>query len=71
MMDILIVALKRDELVLASFRPKKGGVSFLAAERHPLTGEAEEISRILQGSAPVAGERRVVLALPPSQLFMR
>ena len=70
-MDILIVALKRDELTLASFRPKKGGVSFLAAERHPLAGGPDELARILSAAAPLAGERRVVLALPPSQLFMR
>lgn len=70
-MDILIVALKRDELTLASFRPKRGGVSFLAAERHPLAGGEEELSRLLEAAARVPGERRVVLALPPSQLFMR
>jgi general secretion pathway protein L len=69
-MDILIVALKRDELTLASFRPRKGGVSFLSAERHPLTGSPDELNRIL-ALAPPAGERRVVLSLPPSLLFMR
>jgi len=70
-MDILIVALQRDELTLASFRPRKGGVSFLAAERHPLAGGAEELTRLLSAAAPETGERRVVLALPPSRLFMR
>ena len=70
-MDILIVALKRDEVTLASFRPRKHGVSFLAAERHPLTGGEGELARILEGAAPAAGERRVVLALPASLLFMR
>ena len=70
-MDILIVALKRDEVVLASFRPRKGGISFLAAERHPLTGDPDELPRILEGAAPVVGERRVALALPASLLFMR
>ena len=70
-MDILIVALKRDELTLASFRPKKGGVSFLAAERHQLEGSPDELARILAGASQAAGERRVVLSLPPSQLFMR
>ena len=70
-MDILIVALKSHELTLATFRPRKGGVSFLAAERHPLSGEEGELARILAAAAPVVGERRVVLALPPSRLFMR
>ena len=70
-MDILVVALKKDELILASFRPRKGGVSFLAAERHPLQGSPDELARILEAAAPVAGERRVALALTPSLLFMR
>ncbi len=70
-MDILIVQLKRNELILASFRPKKGGVSFLAAERHPLEGGEGELARILQAASVTAGEQRVVLALPPSLLFMR
>lgn len=70
-MDMLIVQLKRSELVLASFRPRKGGVNFLSAERHPLTGEEGELSRILRESSLATGEHRVVLALPPSLLFMR
>jgi len=70
-MDILIVQLKRNEFILASFRPKKGGVSFLSAERHPLEGGEGELARILVEAAQGTGERRVVLALPPSQLFMR
>jgi len=70
-MDILIVQLKRNELILASFRPKKGGVSFLAAERHPLEGGEGELARILTGASAQSGEHRVALALPPSLLFMR
>ncbi len=70
-MDMLIVQLKRTELVLAGFKPKKGGVSFLSAERHQLSGEEGELSRILKGSSLAAGEHRVILALPPSTLFMR
>ena len=70
-MDILIIQLKRNELILAGFRPKRGGVSFLSAERHPLEGEAGEIVRILRGASIAAGEQRVVLALPPALLFMR
>ncbi|WP_129127265.1 type II secretion system protein GspL [Geomonas oryzae] len=70
-MDMLIVQLKRSELVLASFKAKKGGATFLSAERHPLAGEEGELSRIIAGSDIAAGEHRVVLALPPSSLFMR
>jgi len=70
-MDMLIVQLKRTELVLAGFKPKKGGVSFLSAERHALSGEEGELSRILKGSSLAAGEHRVILALPPATLFMR
>ncbi|HBG05875.1 MAG: general secretion pathway protein GspL [Geobacteraceae bacterium GWC2_58_44] len=70
-MDILIVQLKRNELILASFRPKKGGVGFLCAERHPLEGGEGELARILVDASALAAEQRVVLALPPALLFMR
>lgn len=70
-MDMLIVQLKRTELVLAGFKARKGGVTFLSAERHTLAGEAGELSRILGASSLAAGEHRVILALPPSTLFMR
>lgn len=70
-MDMLIVQLKRTELVLAGFKPRKGGVSFLSAERHALSGEEGELSRILKGSSLASGEHRVILALPPATLFMR
>lgn len=70
-MDILIVQLKRNELILASFRPRKGKVAFLSAERHPLEGGEGEVAAILAQTRATAGEHRVVLALPPSHLFMR
>ena len=70
-MDILIVQLKKDELILAGFRPKRGGVGFLSAERHHLEGGEGELARILSGASLAAGERKVALALPPSLLFMR
>ncbi|HBA88638.1 MAG TPA: general secretion pathway protein GspL [Geobacter sp.] len=70
-MDILIVQLKRTELVLAGFRARKGSVSFLSAERHPLSGEEGELSRILKESSLCTGEHSVALALPPAMLFMR
>jgi len=70
-MDILIVALKRDELTLASFRPKRGAVSFLSAERHPRGEGHADLASILEVAGRQPGERRVVLALPPSQLFLR
>ena len=70
-MDILIIQLKSNELILAGFRPKKGGVNFLSAERHALEGSEGELARILAGASVAAGEHRVVLALPPTHLFMR
>lgn len=70
-MDIVVVQLKRDELILASFRPKRRAVSFVSAERHQLEGTDGEVSRILKAAALAPGEHRVILALPPSQLFMR
>jgi general secretion pathway protein L len=71
LMDILIVQLKKGELILASFRPKRGGVSFISAERHQLEDGDAEILRIIKAASLPAGDRRVVLALPASQLFMR
>jgi general secretion pathway protein L len=70
-MDIVIIQLKTNELIIASFRPKGGGVDFLRAERHQLAGEEGELTRILQGAAATFGEQRVVLALPAALLFMR
>ena len=70
-MDILIIQLKSNELILAAFRPKRGGVGFLSAERYPLEGGEGELARILKGASVSAGEHRVVLALPPTLLFMR
>lgn len=70
-MDILIVQLKREEAILAGFQLKKRAVAFTSAERHPLQGGAEELPRILAAAAAKEGERRVVLALPPHELFMR
>jgi general secretion pathway protein L len=70
-MDILIVQLKKEELILASFRPKRGAVSFIAAERHQLEGAEGEVARLLKASSLTAGQHRVALALPPSLLFMR
>jgi general secretion pathway protein L len=70
-MDILIVQLKREEVILAGFKLKKRAVTFSSAERHPLQGGEDELSRILSGALAKGGERKVVLALPPSELFMR
>jgi general secretion pathway protein L len=70
-MDILIIQLKRSELIMARFRPRKGGVAFLSAERHALEEGDEQIVRIASEVAEAGGEHRVILALPPNQLFMR
>lgn len=70
-MDILIIQLKRSELILARFRPRRGGVTFLSAERHTLVDGQEEMARILAEAQMKGGEHRVALALPPALLFMR
>ncbi|HJV33923.1 type II secretion system protein GspL [Geomonas sp.] len=70
-MDLLIIQLKRSELIMARFRPRRGGVSFLSAERHLLENGDEQVARILSDASFNASEHRVILALPPTMLFMR
>lgn len=68
-MDLLVIQLKRDEAILATFRKKRGIVGFVGAERHSLAGETE-LAEILQRQ-PAAPDRKVILALPPEHLFLR
>ncbi|HJV67269.1 MAG TPA: type II secretion system protein GspL [Geomonas sp.] len=70
-MDLLIIQLKRSELIMARFRPRRGGVSFLSAERHQLEDGDQQVARILSEASLTAAEHRVILAIPPTMLFMR
>ncbi|UFS71601.1 type II secretion system protein GspL [Geomonas sp. RF6] len=67
-MDLFVVELKRDEVILATFRRNRGAVTFVEAQRHP-NGE-DDLAAVLR-SVPPGTERRVILALPPTELFMR
>ncbi|MBJ6726635.1 type II secretion system protein GspL [Geomesophilobacter sediminis] len=67
-MDLLVIQLKKDEAILATFRRKRATVGFLGAERHSFASETE-LDEILRRQ-PVQ-ERRVILLLPPEQLFLR
>ena len=70
-MNLLIVELKRNELVFAAFRKKRGELSFIEARRLPL-GSEDPFTDILEGFATAAAaERRVILAIPSNLLFMR
>jgi len=66
-MDLFVIELKRDEVILATFRRTRGALAFVEAQRH--AGGADDLAALL-GTVP-PGERRVILALPPTQLFMR
>lgn len=68
-MDLLVIQLKRDEAILATFRKKRGMVSFVGAERHSLA-ESGDLSDILKrGAGPQ--EQRVILSLLPEHLYLR
>jgi|GEM_PF-391308 len=70
-MNLVIVEIKRNELLFATFRKKRGELSFVEAARHPL-GHEESLPQLLEEfAASTPAERRVILAIPSSQLFMR
>jgi general secretion pathway protein L len=69
-MNYLVVQLSRQEAVVARFARRRGELVFIEAARHALGG-AHELPALLEGLAPAAGEERVILALPPSLLFLR
>ena len=70
-MNLVIVEIKLNELLFATFRKKRGELSFVEAARHPL-GHEESLPQLLEEFAASApAERRVILAIPSNQLFMR
>ena len=70
-MNLLIVEMKRNELIFATFLKKRGELSFVEAARHAL-GHEDSLPGLLEGfAASVPAERRVILAVPSSLLFMR
>lgn len=70
-MNLVIVEIKRNDLVFATFRKKRGELSFVEAARHPL-GHEESLPQLLEEFAASApAERKVILAIPSSRLFMR
>ncbi|GAB7028197.1 type II secretion system protein GspL [Geotalea toluenoxydans] len=70
-MNLLIIQLKRNELVFANFRSKRGELSFIEAARHPLSQEDSLPVLLQEFAAKKAEERRVILAIPSNHLFMR
>jgi general secretion pathway protein L len=70
-MNLLIIQLKRHELVLASFRRKRWELTFVEAARHQL-GPDNLLPALLQEfAAKKADESRVILSIPADHLFMR
>lgn len=70
-MNLLIVEVKRNELLFATFRRKRGVLSFVEATRHHL-GHEDSFSRLVEEFVPAdREERRVILAIPAGQIGMR
>ncbi|HEY6008838.1 MAG TPA: type II secretion system protein GspL [Geobacteraceae bacterium] len=69
-MNYLIVQLLRHEAVVARFARRRGELVFLAAARQPLDAP-HELPPLRQGLPAATAEERVILALPPAELFLR
>lgn len=70
-MNYLIVQLSAEEAVFARFRKKGGTLVFIEASRHPIDKEHPFASLLQEIKAKGAEEEKIVLAIPPSLLFMR
>lgn len=70
-MNLLIIQLKKHELIFATYRRRRAEVSFVEAARHQLTQEDSLPVLLEQFAANKAEERRVILAIPADHLFMR
>ncbi len=70
-MNYLIVQLAGNEALFARFRHRRGGLVFTGASRQEIAGE-NSLANLLAAAATEDGEQeRVVLALPPTHLFLR
>jgi general secretion pathway protein L len=70
-MNLLIIELKRDEAVFATFHRKRGELNLVQAERHSFGEEGAFPQLVRDFAAKATGERRVILAIPAGQLFFR
>ncbi len=70
-MNLLIIEQKKNELIFATFHRKRSELTFVEATRHPL-GKEDSIPVLVQDfAANKSEERKVVLAIPSQQLFLR
>ena len=70
-MTYLIVQLTNSEVLWGRFKRRRGELAFLGGGRHPLAGEPN-FAGLLKSLANSRQEgEKVVLALPPSSLFLR
>ena len=70
-MNYLIVHLSANEVIFARFRKKRGVLVFVEASRHPFDSDHSLASLVQEFTAKGSEEEKVILAIPPSLLFMR
>lgn len=70
-MNLVIIEIKRNELVVATFRKRRSKLTFVEAVRHPIDQEGALPQLLAEFAASAPAERRVILAVPSNQLFMR
>ncbi|MCM2357236.1 MAG: type II secretion system protein GspL [Geobacteraceae bacterium] len=70
-MNYLIVQLSADEALFARFRKRGRELVFVEGSRHPLDADHSLAALLPEIRAKGKEEERIVLAIPPSLLFMR
>jgi general secretion pathway protein L len=70
-MNLLIVEMKKDEVLFATFQLKRGEPQFLEASRHQIEPDKDVRQLLAERAAGTAGERRILLVLPADSFFTR
>jgi general secretion pathway protein L len=70
-MNYLIVQLSAEEAIFSGFREKGKDLVFIEAFRSAVDGDHPFVSLLQEAKIKGYGEERIVLAIPPSLLFMR
>ncbi|HEX5773366.1 MAG TPA: type II secretion system protein GspL, partial [Geomobilimonas sp.] len=70
-MTYLIVQLTNNEMLWGRFQRRRGELAFLGGGRNPLTGEPTFAELLKELADSRQEQEKVVLALPPSHLFLR
>jgi len=70
-MNYLIVQLSADEAIFARFTSRGKELHFTGASRHPLDADHPFAALLPQVKAESEAEEKIILAIPPSFLYMR